>query len=104
MFRVVLPHYPLVKGSGRSSLVGTANGKYLLTSYSIFKKQQSHIENLSLFIMESEGSDNQLSHHILSFFSLQNAAFLGGVPLHQSVVKQISDQALFLLLQQRKTD
>jgi hypothetical protein len=48
VFHAVLPHYPLSEGAGRSSLAGTAGGKYLLTDHSIFKEQQRHIESPSL--------------------------------------------------------
>ena len=112
VFHAVLPHYPLSKGAGRSSLAGTAGGKYLLTDDSIFKEQQRHIESPSLSMAKSEGPDNRSGHHIFKFFqnaqlslvnrNLRNAILLGGIPLRQPVIEQITDQELFCLFQQRE--
>lgn len=109
VFHAVLPHYPLSKGAGRSSLVGTAGGKYLLTDDSVFKEQQRHIGSPSLSMAKSEGFDNRLGHHIFKFFqnvqlslmdrNLRNTIFLGGIPLRQPVIEQITDQELFCLFQ-----
>jgi len=72
VFHAVLPHYPLSEGAGRSSLAGTAGGKYLLTDHSIFKEQQRHIESPSLSMAKSEGPDNRSGHHIFKFFRMRS--------------------------------